>query len=131
MESLVDGLGEAELADEEVDSADAPAGDGLGLGGGVVVDVRGGEDRLGRRCGDRSVEPAADSALAGGVVAVWNRSHSKSPRGCGRGIGASRSNMPEKPGDRRHFTGCPDATGHLKLANGPWRRNPAAYAEGH
>src|SRR6187455_1592266 len=65
------------------------------------------------------------------LPAAWNRFHSKSPRRCGLGIGASRSNMPETPGDRRHFTGCPDATGHLKLANGPWRRNPAAYAEGH
>jgi hypothetical protein len=38
--------------------------------------------------------------------------------------------MPETPGDRRHFTGCPDATGHLKLANGPWRRNIPEHAEG-
>ena len=47
VESLVDGLGEPEFPDEEVDGADAAAGDGLGLGGGVVVDVRGGEDRIG------------------------------------------------------------------------------------
>jgi hypothetical protein len=39
--------------------------------------------------------------------------------------------MPENPGVYRLFTGCPDATGHLKRANGPWRRNPAAHAEGH
>lgn len=38
--------------------------------------------------------------------------------------------MPETPLDRRHLTGCPDATGHLEFADGPWRRNPAAYAEG-
>src|SRR4051794_35244006 len=44
---------------------------------------------------------------------------------------SGRSNVPETPGDRRLFTGCPDATGHLKLANGPWRRNPAEHAEGH
>src|SRR3954466_5542508 len=25
----------------------------------------------------------------------------------------------------------PDATDHLKLANGPWRRKPAAFAEDH
>ena len=52
VESLVDGLGEPELPDEQLDGADATAGDGLGLGGGLVVDVGGGEDRLGRGCGD-------------------------------------------------------------------------------
>jgi predicted RecB family nuclease len=39
--------------------------------------------------------------------------------------------MPETTQDRRHFTGCPDATGPFKLADGPWRRNPAGYAEDH
>ena len=99
VEPLVDGLGEAELPDEQLDGADAAAGDGPGLGGDLVVDVRGGEDRLGRGCGDRSVEPPADFALAGGVVAVWNRSHSKSPCGFGHGICVGRSNVPQTPGD--------------------------------
>ena len=103
VESLVDGLGEAELADEQLDGADAAAGDGPGLGGGLVVDVGGGEDRLGRGCGDGSVEPAADFALAGGVVAVWNRLHSKSPCGFGHGICVGRSNVPETPGDFEFF----------------------------
>src|SRR3954468_6395208 len=44
------------------------------------MDVGGGEDRLGRGGGDRPVEPASDFPLAGGVVSVWNRFHSKSPR---------------------------------------------------
>ena len=74
VEPLVDGLGEPEFADQELDGADAAAGDGAGLGGDLVVDVRGGEDRLGRGCGDRAVEPSADFPLAGGVVPVWNRS---------------------------------------------------------
>jgi hypothetical protein len=74
VESLVDGLGQAELADQQMDGADAAAGDAAGLGGDVIVDVGGGEDRLGRGGGDGPVESAADSPLAGGVVAVWNRS---------------------------------------------------------
>ena len=31
---------------------------------------------------------------------------------------------------RREITGCPDATGHIELTNGPWRRSPGALAEG-
>ena len=77
VEPLVDGLGESELADQQLDGADAAAGDAAGLGGGLVVDVGGGEDRLGRRCGDRPVEPAADFRLP----AAWWR--------CG--IGLTRS----------------------------------------
>ena len=77
VESLVDGLGQAELADEELDGADAAAGDGPGLGGGLVVDVGGGEDRLGRGCGDGSVEPAggfcACRRRGGGVESVFTR----------------------------------------------------------
>src|SRR5208282_5336026 len=79
VEAFVDGLGQSELADEQVDGADATAGDGLDLGGGLVVDVGGGEDRHGRRRRDRSIEPAVDFPLAGGVMAVWNRLRSKSP----------------------------------------------------
>src|SRR5512135_1198012 len=85
MEPLVDGLGQAELPHEQLDGADAAADDRPGLGGDIVVDVGGGEDWVGRRCGDRTVESAADVALAGGVVSVWNRSHSKSPRGWAMG----------------------------------------------
>jgi hypothetical protein len=85
MESLVDGLGEAEFPHEQLDGADAAAGDGLRLGGGLVVDVGRSDDRIGRWCGDRTVEAAADFALAGGVVAVWNRLHSKSPWGWATG----------------------------------------------
>ena len=58
VESCVDGLGESEFLDEQMDGADATAGDGLGPGGGLVVDVGSGEDRQGRGCGDGSVEPA-------------------------------------------------------------------------
>src|ERR671917_1408034 len=80
-EPPVDGRGQAELPHEQLDGSDAAAGDRPGLGGDIVVDVGGGEDRVGRWCGDWAVESAADFALAGGVVAVWNRLHSKSPRG--------------------------------------------------
>lgn len=86
VESLVDGLGQPEFPHEEWNGADAPAGDSLGLGGGVVVDVRGGEDRIRRGCSDGSIEPLADFALAGGMMSVWNRLHSKSPCGLGHGI---------------------------------------------
>jgi hypothetical protein len=94
MEALVDGLGEAELADQELDGADAAAGYRPRLGGDVVVDVAGGEDWLGRGLGDRSVEPESDFPLARGVADVWNRSHSKSPRGESHGICVGRSNVP-------------------------------------
>jgi hypothetical protein len=47
------------------------------------VEVRRSEDRRGQGCGDRAVEPLADFALAGGVVAVWDRLRSKSPFGLG------------------------------------------------
>ena len=46
VESLIDGLSEPEFPHEELNGPNAPAGDGLGLGGGVVVDVGGGEDRI-------------------------------------------------------------------------------------
>lgn len=99
VEPLVDGFREAELADQQVDGADAAAGDGFGLGRGLVLDVARREDRLGRGGSDRPIEPAADFALAGGMVAMWNRFHSKSPWGLGNGIGVGRSNVPQTPGD--------------------------------
>lgn len=86
MESLVDGLSQPEFPHEELKGANASARDGPALGGGVVVDVGGGEDRIGRGCSDRSIESLADFALAGGMVSVWNRLHSKSPCGLGHGI---------------------------------------------
>ena len=77
VESLVDGLGQAELPDQELDGADAAAGDGPGLGGDLVVDVGGGEDRLGRGCGDRVVEPAGGFSACRrrgvGVESVFTR----------------------------------------------------------
>jgi hypothetical protein len=39
VESFVDGLGQPELADEELDGTDAAAGDGPGLGGDFIVQV--------------------------------------------------------------------------------------------
>ena len=104
MESFVDRLGQPEFPDQKVNGTDPAARDRAGLGGAFVMDVRGGEDRLGRRCGDRAVEPQADFALAGGVVSVWNRLHSKSPCGLGHGIGVGQSNVPETPGDFEFFT---------------------------
>jgi len=73
VESLVDGLGQAELTDQELDGTDAAAGDGPSLVGDVEMEVGCGEDRPWRGCGDGLVEPVADSPLAGGVVSVWNR----------------------------------------------------------
>jgi len=70
MESIVDRPGEPELVDEQLNGTDAPLGDGLGPGGGLVVDIRGGEDRIGRRCGGRLVEAPADFALASDVVSM-------------------------------------------------------------
>ena len=99
VEPFVDRLGEPEFPHEELNGADPTAGDGLCLGGGLVADVRGGEDRLRRGCGGGSIEPLADFPLAGGVVSVWNRFHSKSPCGLGQGICVGRSNVPETPGD--------------------------------
>jgi len=83
---LVDGLSEAEFADQELDGADATTGDGLCLGGGLVADVGRGDDWFGRWSGDRPVETATDFSLAGSVMAVWNRLHSKSPCGLGHRI---------------------------------------------
>ena len=80
VEPVVDGLSEAELADEDLDGADAAAGDRPGLGGDILMDVGGGEDRVRRGGGDGPVESLADLPLAGGVVSMWNRLHSKSPR---------------------------------------------------
>jgi len=47
VESFVDGLGQSELANEQLDGADAAAGDSLRLGGDFVVDIGRGDDRLG------------------------------------------------------------------------------------
>src|SRR5262249_44750019 len=99
VEMFVDGLGQPEFPHEELNGADPTAGDGLRLGGGLVVNVRGVEDRLGRGCGDGPIEPPTGVPLAGGVVPVWNRLHSRSPRGFGHGICVGRSNVPETPGD--------------------------------
>jgi hypothetical protein len=85
VEPLVDSLREAELADQQVDGADAAAGDGSCLGRGFVLDVAGRDDRIGRRGGDRPIEPSSNFPLAGGVMAVWNRFHSKSPWDDGQG----------------------------------------------
>jgi hypothetical protein len=85
VESFVNGLGEPEFPHEKLNGADPAAGDGLCLGGGLVVEVRGREDRLRRGCGDGPIEPLADFPLAGGVVSVWNRFHSKSPWGWATG----------------------------------------------
>jgi hypothetical protein len=86
VEPLVDGLGQSKFPHQEMDGADAAAGDGPRLVGDLVLDVDGSDDRLWRGGGDGSVEAAPDFALAGGVMAVWNRFHSKSPRGDGHGI---------------------------------------------
>ena len=99
VEPLVNGFREAEVADQQLNPADAAARNRASLGGDLVLDVVRGDDRIRRGRGDRAAEPAADFALAGGVVVVWNRFHSKSPRGFGRGIGVGRSNVPETPGD--------------------------------
>jgi hypothetical protein len=85
VESLVDGLGESEIADEQLDSPDATTGYGLCPGGGLIVNVRGGKERPWRRGGDRFVEALVDFALADGMASVWNRFHSKSPCGLGQG----------------------------------------------
>jgi hypothetical protein len=45
VESVVDGLGQSEFADQEMNGPDAAAGDGFGLVGDLVVDVGGGDDR--------------------------------------------------------------------------------------
>ena len=68
VEAFVDGLGQPEFPHEQLNGADPTAGDGLCLGGGLVVDVRGGKDRLQRGRGDGPVEPLSDSPLAGGVA---------------------------------------------------------------
>ena len=94
MESLIDGRIEAELADQELNGADAAAGDGSNFNRGFVLDVAGGDDRLERGGGDRTIEPASDFALARGVVAVWNRFHSKSPSGIWHETWAGQSNVP-------------------------------------
>jgi hypothetical protein len=82
-----------------LDGADATAGDGLCLGGGLVVDVRSGEDRLWRGGGDGPIKSPTDFALAGGMMTVWNRFHSKSPCAFGAWVCVGRSNVPETPGD--------------------------------
>jgi len=53
-----------------VNGPNAPAGDGLGLGGGVVVDVGGGEDRIGRGSGDRPCRAAVGISR---LPAAWCR----------------------------------------------------------
>ena len=99
VESFVDGLGESEFAHQEWDGTDAAGCDGSGPGSDFVVEIRGGEDGHGRGRMDGPVEPEADFPLAGGVVLVWNRYHSKSPCGYGHEICVGRSNVPETPGD--------------------------------
>jgi hypothetical protein len=104
VESLVDGLGESELADQELDGADAAGCDGAGLGGDLEVDVGGGEDRLGRRSGHRLIEPPSDFELAGGVVSVWNRFHWSIFSAAGRNINPgsrSESRLPSESLGRR------------------------------
>jgi hypothetical protein len=82
-----------------LDGTDAALCNGSGPGGDLVVEIRRGEDGHGRGRVDGSVEPLSDFPVAGGVVLVWNRYHSKSPCGFGHGICVGRSNVPETPGD--------------------------------
>src|SRR5260370_31157425 len=116
MEPLVDGLSEAELTDEQLDGADAAAGDRPGLVGDFVLDVGRGDDRLWRwRC-DGSIEPAADFPLAGGVMAMWNGVHSKSPWGDAPGISEDRSKVPETTGAFEFFPHHPlDSAAETRL----------------
>jgi hypothetical protein len=103
VESVVDGLREAEFPQQELDGTDAARGDGASLVGDVIVDIRCGEDGLWRWGGDGPIEPLANFPLAVGVMSVWNRAHSKSPCGLGHGICVGQSNVPETPGDFEFF----------------------------
>jgi hypothetical protein len=76
VEPLIEGLGETELPHQQMNGADASAGDGSDLGRGFILEVAGGEDRLERRGSDRTIEPSSDFPLASGVMAVWNGFHS-------------------------------------------------------
>jgi hypothetical protein len=69
-EPLIDGVVQAELADEGVEGADAPVGDAVRSPGDLIVDVAGGEDRS-VTVGDLGgVEASLDAALAGGEFLV-------------------------------------------------------------
>ncbi len=70
VEPLVDDFGEAELADERLDGADAAVGDRAGLGSDLVMDVGRGDDRIRRGLCDGSMEPATDLAGEGFCVCL-------------------------------------------------------------
>ncbi len=56
-EPLVVGLGQPEFPYQQLNGTDPAARDRAGLDGDFVMDVSSGEDRLGRGCDDRSIEP--------------------------------------------------------------------------
>ena len=63
VEPLVNGFREAEVADQQLNPADAAARNRASLGGDLVLDVVRGDDRIRRGRGDRAAEPAADFRL--------------------------------------------------------------------
>ena len=103
VETIVNGLDQSEFTDHQMNATDASARDGLGLVGDLIVDVRGGDDGLGRWRGDGSIESPTDFVLARGVVTVWNGFHSKSPCLFGHRNCEGQSNVPETPGDFELF----------------------------
>ena len=78
-QGVVDRLGQAQLANQQVDSADSASGDGLSLGASPVMDVGRGNHRLKRWFSDRTIKPTANLLLGSSVMTAWNQFHLKSP----------------------------------------------------
>jgi hypothetical protein len=79
VKAFVDRLGQAQLANQQVDSADSASGDGLSLGASPVMDVGRGNHRLKRWFSDRTIKPTANLLLGSSVMTAWNQFHLKSP----------------------------------------------------
>jgi hypothetical protein len=80
VEPLVDGIVQAELADEGVDGADAPVGDAVGSPGDLVMDVAGSEDGAVTIGESGGIKALLEAALAGGEFLLYRSVHSKSLR---------------------------------------------------
>src|SRR5262249_7744306 len=72
---------QADLAGQEVDGPDPAGGDGPGPVGQLVVDVGGGQHRLGALDAGLVLDPAEDAPLASGQPAVDTGVHSKTSWG--------------------------------------------------
>ena len=103
VQPAVDGLGQAQLAHQEVDGADTAVADAPATVADFVVDVAGGEHGLGAAAQVVFVQTFLDAALAAGELLAYSGVHSKSLHGRGDACCGDTHRTPEMPKDFEFF----------------------------